>query len=337
MKPLGPEIEAVQREHADTIRRLFDGERLDYVPVICPIGQREYLSAEPDAVAPWLDASVEALEVGMEAATNPVSFRPFMMEFWPLGVHFVDALFGARVYETGDNFWSDPLPGGLADLSPIDIATHPLVTWAMDVLATLATDLPAQVQLATPVFASPLNIAVNILGERCLTDLSAPGPAERRGMQAIAEAITSIHRLTRQRFPGERLRFYASSGRYAPDGFGHICGCTTQLVGPDTYARYVGPLDAQVLAVYPEGGTIHLCGHHTQHIPCWRAMENLRGVQLNDAAADDFEAYFRGLRDDQIIYIGPTAAMPSDRILEISGGRRVILQALLDEPVPTRR
>jgi hypothetical protein len=307
------------------------------VPVICPLGQREYLNAEPACVEPWLKASVDAIEAGLEAAAHPVTFRPLMIEFWPLGVHFVDALFGARVYETGDNFWSDPLPGGLADLSPIDVAAHPLVTWAMEVIARLMGDLPPQVQLATPVFASPLNIAVNILGERCLTDLSAPGPGELRGMAAITDAIASLHLLARERFPGERLRFYASSGRYAPDGFGHICGCTTQLVGPETYARYVAPLDAQVLAVYPEGGTIHLCGHHTQHIPCWRAMEDLRGVQLNDAAADDFEAYFRGLRDDQIIYIGPTAAMPIDRILSISGGRRIILQALLDEPVPIRR
>ncbi len=336
MKAVEPDVMAVQREHADRIRRLFDGERLEHVPVIGRLDQREYLDG-PGSLASWMEASVAALESGIEAALNPVTFRPFMIEFWPLGVHFVDTLFGAEVYPAGDNFWTNPLPCGLADLTPVDLAADPMTAWAMEALAILTTDLPPQVQLATPVFSSPLNIAVNILGERALTDLSAPGPGELRGMQAIADAIASLHEATRRRFPGSRVRFYASSGRYAPDGFGHVCGCTTQLVGPDTYARYVGPLDAQVLGVYPEGGTIHLCGYHTQHIPCWRAMENLRGVQLNDAAADDFEAYFHGLRDDQIIYIAPTAAMPIARILDLSGGRRVILQALLDEPVPTRR
>jgi len=122
------------------------------------------------------------------------------------------------------------------------------------------------------------------------------------------------------------VRFYASCSRYAPDGVGHICGCSTQLLGPEAYARYFAPLDVRVLRAYPNGGTIHLCGRHTQHIPCWRAMPALRGVQLNDAAADDFAAYFAGLRDDQVIYLAPTERMSIGRILEISGGQRVVLQ-----------
>ncbi len=61
-------------------------------------------------------------------------------------------------------------------------------------------------------------------------------------------------------------------------------------------------------------------------------MAALKSVQLNDRAADDFELYWRGLRDDQLIYVGPTAAMPLERILAISGGRRLVLQCLLKGP-----
>ena len=71
---------------------------------------------------------------------------------------------------------------------------------------------------------------------------------------------------------------------------------------------------------------IHLCGAHAQHIPVWREMKALKSVQLNDRAAEDFEAFWRGLREDQIVYVNPTARMTTARILEISAGRRVIFQ-----------
>lgn len=49
-------------------------------------------------------------------------------------------------------------------------------------------------------------------------------------------------------------------------------------------------------------------------------------MQLNDRAADDFEAYRAGLREDQIIYITPTPNMTVERILAIADGRGVVLQ-----------
>ena len=66
-------------------------------------------------------------------------------------------------------------------------------------------------------------------------------------------------------------------------------------------------------------------------------MPSLRGVEITDAAADDFEHYFRGLREDQVIYISPTKNMPPERILAISGGRRIVLQMKMDKPITPAR
>ena len=41
---------------------------------------------------------------------------------------------------------------------------------------------------------------------------------------------------------------------------------------------------------------------------------------LNDRATDDLDIYFKGLRNDQIIFTAPTTSMPLDRILEITKG-----------------
>ncbi|OPZ82498.1 MAG: hypothetical protein BWY76_02693 [bacterium ADurb.Bin429] len=160
-----------------------------------------------------------------------------------------------------------------------------------------------------------------------------PSAGTITGLCAITATICRLHGWLRSMFP-TRVRFYCSSARYAPDGVGHLCGCSTQLLSADVYARVFAPFDEHVLLMYPGGGTLHLCGLHAQHIPRWHAMRPLRGVQLNDAAADDFPAYYHGLRDDQVIYIAPTDAMPLEEILRVSGGRRVILQGPLEGRIP---
>ena len=70
-----------------------------------------------------------------------------------------------------------------------------------------------------------------------------------------------------------------------------------------------------------------MCGVHTQHTPVWRKMGALRAVQVNDRAAEDLGRYFGELRPDQILYVNPCEGMPMERILEITGGRRLVLVA----------
>ncbi|MCY3000529.1 MAG: hypothetical protein NTV21_01790 [Planctomycetota bacterium] len=58
----------------------------------------------------------------------------------------------------------------------------------------------------------------------------------------------------------------------------------------------------------------------------------MRSIQVNDRAAEDLDLYFEGLRDDQIIYVSPCEGMPLERIMKISGGRRIVLAADLQDP-----
>jgi hypothetical protein len=90
-------------------------------------------------------------------------------------------------------------------------------------------------------------------------------------------------------------------------------------------------MDSELLSVYKNGGLIHLCGIHTQHIPVWRDMKPLRAVQINDRAAEDLQAYFHGLRQDQIIYLNPTSTMTIEYAMGMTGGRRLVIV----ENVPT--
>ncbi len=332
---LGPAVQ-VQAAHRAGLDVLFAGARPANAFAICGLWEPFFVQASDEDLDRCLSQVLGSLPDRLARAADEVTFYPLVVDFWPLGVHFVDSLFGARVYPYDGNFWSDPLPGGLADLRPVDFTSSPLVRWTLDAMLRLAEALPEPIALCGPVLASPLNIAVNILGQQALVELTRPGEPELRGLRIITDAIRGLHDLVRATLPEGRYRFYCSCNRFAPDGFGHICGCSTQLVGPETYAAHLAPLDAAVLAVYPEGGTIHLCGHHTQHLPCWREMRGLRGVQLNDAAADDFRAYFEGLRDDQVIYIAPTPRMTAGEILRLSGGRRVVLQMALDRPLSLR-
>jgi len=107
--------------------------------------------------------------------------------------------------------------------------------------------------------------------------------------------------------------------------YGIIDGCTTQLVSPDTYRRFFMERDNRILSLYPHGGMIHLCGAAEQHIPAFRAMPALKAVQLNDRAAEAFEQYYEGLRDDQVIYFNTLPDRGAEEILHYTGGRRVVI------------
>lgn len=325
---------AVQSAHRAALACIFAGEKPDHLLCLAGDYAGYYGPCEDAPFARWLDEELPGIIERIHAAgEDPVNFRPPVVEFSPLGVHFVDALFGARVYRYEEQWWSETLPCRLAGLDFVDVPEAPLVVWVTEAMTKILARLPADFSVAAPVFSSTLNVAINLCGESALEDVPDASAETIRGLAAITATVCRLHAWVRNQFL-ERARFYCSSVRYAPDGVGHLCGCSTQLLSAELYRHYFAPFDEHVLGIYPGGGTVHLCGHHTQHLPIWRAMSLLRGVQLNDAAADDFSAYFAGLRDDQVIYIYPTEAMPLEEILRISCGRRVILQGWLEAPVP---
>jgi hypothetical protein len=62
-----------------------------------------------------------------------------------------------------------------------------------------------------------------------------------------------------------------------------------------------------------------------------------QAVQLNDRATEDLPLYFAGLRADQILYIAPTVDTPIERVVEITRGQRLVLQAALAESIQVPR
>ena len=130
-----------------------------------------------------------------------------------------------------------------------------------------------------------------------------------------------------------QLQPVISWNRTQPPEYSQLCVCTTQLIAGDCYAEMVAPLDDKLLGVYPNGGMIHICGSHTQHIKAFRDMKNLKALQVNDRASADLERYFKELREDQVIYLNPCKEMPVEQAMEITGGKRLVIAGDLSQPV----
>lgn len=176
-----------------------------------------------------------------------------------------------------------------------------------------------------PTIASALNISVNLYGEEILVDMISDPEAAEHDLQIINEVLIEIHKWYLEHIPMSQLQPVISWARTQPPGYGQICGCTTQLLSPELYERFIYPLDNALLGEYPNGGMIHLCGKHLQLLPLFARMENLKSVQLNDRASEDLEFYVKGLREDQVIYLIPFDEMPAQRALEIAKSKRMVL------------
>ncbi|MCJ7737841.1 MAG: hypothetical protein MUQ10_11110 [Anaerolineae bacterium] len=275
----------------------------------------------------WVEQALDDLAAQADTLRDEFVFRPLVIEFGPYGVHFIDSLFGAHVFDLDGtaNWQARPLDRPVGSLQPPDLETHP--TWRLARRVAMAF-LEARVSLplfGLPTIASPLNIAVNLYGQEIFVAMLADPEAAHRDLRVISDLLCTLHRWYREQIPFEQLQPVIAWERTQPPGFGQLCGCTTQLLSRGMYTEFIAPLDDELLSVYPNGGMIHLCGSHEQHISTWRQMGSLRAVQLNDRAAEDLPLYFDGLRDDQIMYVNPFERMPVERIMDITGGRRVVI------------
>ncbi len=279
---------------------------------------------EPDE---WVANALTAAARHAEAAADDDVLRPLVVEFGSRGVHFVDALLGAHTFRRHGQWWVRRLTTPVGSLSPPDLDADEMWRDAREVASAFVERGAAGVLFGSPTLSSALNVAVNLYGERFLETLAMDPEAASRDLATINALLRDLHRWYRQHVPREQLQGVVAAHRCQPPGFGQLCGCSTQLLSAEMYREFVAPLDADLLRDYPGGGMIHLCGGHTQHISVWREMPALRAVQLNDDAADSFEEYYRGLRDDQMLYLNPTAAMTAARAISITGGSRLVVVA----------
>ena len=275
----------------------------------------------------WMDEALEDLAGKADQALEAGRFRPLTVNFWPYGVHFIDRLLGADVYELAPGNWqARVLTTPVGRLREPDLDSHPDWNLARRIgRAFLAAGLTVPF-FGTPVLSSALNIALNLYGQDLLVAMMDDPASARRDLRTINEVICRLHRWYRQMIPAAQLQMAETIGRVQPPGCGQICGCACQLLSPGLYEKFILHLDHEVLSLHAAGsGMVHLCGSHVQHIPLWRRLQSFKAFQLNDRAAEDFEAYFAGLRNDQVFYVNPTATMSMERILAISGGRRVVI------------
>jgi len=318
-----PDVQAAFDHHRGRLRALFAGEPVDPVFVLNGIG----CYTEDDSVNPetWLDDSLAYLATRTAEACNREVFRPLTITYNPHGVHFVDKLFGADVFLLDGSWQVHPFTRPVGTLTRPDLTTHP--TWLAVRLFALAflNRHVANVTLGLPTIASVLNIAVNLYGQDILLALATDPEAAQHDLQIISDVLIELHRWFLAHIPPERCQCIIPEQRFQLPGHGQLCGCTMQLVSGRSYAEFVAPLDDALLRAYPHGGMIHLCGSHTQHLATWKSLPSFRAFQINDRAAEDLEAYLRGLRDDQIMYVNAFAGMPFDRIMDITGGKRVVI------------
>ena len=277
--------------------------------------------------------SLEALAAQYEALENETYFRPLCVEHPPYGVHFIDKLLGAEVYFYAGQWYSKYLNTPVGSLKAPVLENDPLWQDCMRVAEAFVQADVALPLFGLPTIASALNIAINLYGERILVAMIEEPEAAQADLNTINEVLCDIHAWYRKTVPQKQLQPVISWNRTQPPGYGQLCGCSTHLLSPYLYGEMVAPLDDRLLALYPNGGMIHLCGSHTQHMEIFRNMPALKALQLNDDAARDFRRYYEGLRSDQIIYLNPCEGMSVEQAMDICGGDRLVIAGDLEAPV----
>ena len=277
----------------------------------------------------WLDDVLEDMRGQSDTLADRATFRPAIIELDPWGVHYIDQFFGANVYFYAGQVWNDELKYDLSELAPPDVVHSPLFQQSLELGQIVSSATQAKVLVAGPVLSCPANIAINLFGQRFLEALLERPALAQRTLRIITDVIITLTRAWKDRIPPEIHRNFVSLNRCTPPGFGEIDGCATQLISGAHYRQYFAPLDEEILRVSAQGGLIHICGSHQQHISTWAQMKALRAIQLNDRAADDLALFYAQTRPDQTLYVTPHEHLTIAQILEITHGHRTILQASL--------
>ena len=339
LKWFTPATQKVQAEHRARVAALHEGTgRARLVAITGPMFGRCHglggnndidMLKDPDA---WLDDVLSDMARQATLLANRRTFCPPAIELDALGTHYLDAIFGANVFFKEGQVWSEPLDCELTALAPPDLAGNRVFQASLELARRAVRAAQDKLLVTTPVLSCPINIGINLFGERLLAAFIERPAAVSHALRVITALILACCRSFQEIIPVATRRTTVACNRYAPPAHGFIDGCATQLISARHYREFVAPLDNEILSAKGQrGGMIHLCGSCVQHIPAWRDMEPLRSVQLNDRATDDLEHYARGLRPDQVLYVSPTEATPVPRILSLTRGRRIVLQCPMPE------
>jgi len=335
-----PELIAIRDMHFARMEDVYAGR--DDGPGQCFVlyGVTEDIGVEPEDpgdVQAKVEAALDKLADQADALRDEKVFRPLIIDIGMGGVHYLDRMFHGHVLDEGKTWQTMKLKTPVGRLELPDLATDPLWALARECTERIVAAGAAVVLTTPPCLSCAINLIVNLYGTDIYYAMMDDPDTVRHDLLVVHEIIRATHKWYVDNVPTRQFQGAAPFVRCQPPGYGQIDGCSTQMISPEFYRDMVAPLDAEVLGLYPNGGMIHLCGSHTQHLKVWREMKPLRALQLCAGPNLEVDVYFNELRDDQIIYIGPTKDLSLDRILSVTAGRRIILAEDLPEPLPQRR
>ena len=324
------ELVALRQGWEQRLRELFDGCIPDspiYLWGRLWTGKTDMYQDPAGRVKEALEEIEEKVGKHRDRITDKAIFRPVLVGSALHGVHFVDKIFGADVYELDgrkDNWQVRYLTSAVGTLERPDLDAN--ATWAAakafaQAFVGSGATFPV---LQLPTIASALNIGMNLYGQELLMAMMVDPAAVHHDLETINAVLLDIHGWYRANVPFDSLHQVAGVGRYQPPGAGQICGCSTQLISADQYREFVAHHDDAILSSYPNGGMIHLCGGHTQHIDTWREMKSLTSIQVNDRASEDLEIYLKEL-PEKVYYVLPCEGMPLGRIAELAKKHRIVI------------
>ena len=316
--------------------KVFAGEKPDYVPVWFyyeELGQikPELLMAEKDRKA-WLDNQLKAVKTNVEEAIENYCLYYPMIEMVSLyGTHYIDALFGNDVQWVENQFWSKEQTCEVSDLQMPDLDNSELLKETVDLAKWIKEQTDGKFLINMPDVGSPINVAINLFGERFFLELAMNPDSAKRVLTMIAEVTRRVYEELIAAVGQETIRCHNNFYVYTPYDYAGLSLCATQMISPANYTELVADADDACIPDCYKGVVQHICGSSPQHIEGFSKRERIKGMQLNDAGADDFEKFWAGLRVDQFFYLRPTENMTIEKILSITNGNRLLL-TLTEKP-----
>jgi len=335
----------IRRREGD-FRKLYSGEGCDYVlswyfNAALDMQRPDYLITENDRDK-WLQNELRAVKENTREALDSTSlFYPMVEMFSYYGTHFLDKLFGAEVGLYSGQFWSEVVDYPVSDLQMPDVDNSPVLKEAVELAQWIKKQSPEGFLISMPDVGCPLNIAINLFGDKFLLEMAANPKSAKRALDIVGDVTRRVIEVFCEAVGQQTIRSHNSYYLYTPYDYGGLSLCATQMVSPSNFDDLIATAEAACMPSSYKGMVQHICGKSSQHVAGLAKMPSVKGIQLNDIATEDFAAYYNGLRSDQIFYVRLTP-IKLDEVLATSGGDRTIIiiieaQDTINERIPVER
>jgi len=141
----------------------------------------------------WLDASLDELAQKAELLHNPYIFQPLAINFDPWGVHFIDKVFHADVFDLHGSWQVHPVTSAVGTLEPPDLENNE--AWQLNknfATAFLAREVTVPF-FGQPTISSALNIGVNLYGQELLLAMKTDPAAAHHDLKIINDTLCQFH------------------------------------------------------------------------------------------------------------------------------------------------